>query len=87
MKTVDIERWRGRRDAVALEPEMMAYREQAAPAKGSKCRGCIFDGQWSEVCKRAAAAAVRAGFQDCDKGVIYVAVERDPRQLSVLDCA
>lgn len=83
-RNVNLENWRGRRDAVALVPESMFYRDQAAPTRGNKCNGCLFNGQWSEVCKRASAAAVRAGFSDCDRGVIYVAVERDPRQLDIV---
>lgn len=81
MQTVDLDRWRGRRDEEVMEPEGMAYRDQAA-TRG--CRGCVFDGQWSPVCIRASAAAVRAGFRDCDAGVIYVAVEVDPRQLPII---
>jgi hypothetical protein len=85
MRNVNLEKWRGKRDPVALNPESMAYRDQPAPAR--RCTGCIFDGQWSEVCKRASAAAVRAGMQDCDQGVIYVLVEKDPRQIDLVEVA
>lgn len=78
---VDIERWRGRRDAVTLDPESMAYRDQ--PARKS-CAGCCFQGQWSSVCKRATAVAIRAGLNDCDAGYVYVLVEKDPRQLEIV---
>lgn len=81
MRNVNLEKWRGRRDPVALDPEKMSYRDQVAPAK--RCKGCVFDGQWSGVCRAASAAAVRAGMRDCDSGVIYVEVERDTRQLSI----
>lgn len=66
-----IEQWRGKRDAVALEPEGMVFRFEAAPPGKDKCKGCSFHGQWSDVCKRAAARAVELGGPDCDAGVIY----------------
>lgn len=80
MRNVNIEKWRGRRDAVALEPEKMAYTEQRA--KG-KCKGCLFERQWADICNRASDTAVRAGLTNCDHGVIYVAIAVDPRQLVI----
>lgn len=53
-----------------------------APAK--TCKGCLFNGERSPVCHKATALAVRAGLEDCDSGVIYIAVETDPRQLDLL---
>lgn len=78
MHLVKLDKWRGRRDEQELDPESMQFTERAAV---SKCRGCLFDGQWSKVCMKAAKAAVRAGMHDCDDGYIYEAVPQDPRQL------
>lgn len=66
-------------DTVPVEPEKMQF--TASPAKS--CRGCLFERQFSPVCKRAAALAVKADLPDCDAGFIYVLVETDPRQLSI----
>jgi hypothetical protein len=79
MHNVNLERWRGRRDATELEPEMMQFTQRAA-VRG--CRGCVFNGQWSTVCKRAGVVAVRAGLRDCEDDVIYVASKIDVRQLT-----
>lgn len=51
---------------------------------GKTCNGCLFDESHSSVCREACAAAVRASMPDCDKGVIYVLVETDPRQLALI---
>jgi len=48
------------------------------------CHGCIFRGQRSSICYEAARVALRAGLDDCDDGVVYVAVETDPRQLPIV---
>lgn len=69
----------GPRDEVALDPTAIAFHAQRADS----CRGCIFEGQWSEVCKKAAVESVARGGADCDAGYIYVAVEVDPRQLTL----
>lgn len=66
-------------DTVQLEPEKMQF--TASTAKS--CRGCLFERQFSPICKRASAVAVKADLPDCDTGVIYIAVEEDPRQLSI----
>lgn len=81
MHLVKLDKWRGRRDEQELEPEAMQFTERAAV---SKCRGCLFDGQWSRVCMKAAATAVRANLNDCDAGYIYVAVQQDPRQMALV---
>lgn len=78
MKTIDLERWRGRRDAEELDPAVIEFRAQHSP---KSCAGCLFAGQWARVCNRAAELARLRGVPDCDSGVIYVAVERDPRQM------
>lgn len=79
MRTIDIESWRGPRDPVPLDPSTMCFRAQRADS----CRGCLFDGQWSAVCKRASAESVSRGGADCDNGFIYVATEVDPRQMTL----
>jgi len=81
MHLVKLDKWRGRRDEQELEPEVMQFTERAAV---NKCRGCVFDGQWSKVCKKAGVVAVRSGLRDCEDGVIYVAKEQDPRQLALV---
>jgi hypothetical protein len=80
MRTVDIEKWRGRRDPDVLDPRAMQFR--AEPRKG--CAGCLFDHQWSGVCRQAGEVAEKAGLPDCAQGFVYVAVEIDPRQLKIL---
>jgi hypothetical protein len=80
MRTVDIEKWRGRRDTEALDPQAIQFR--AEPRKG--CAGCLFDHQWSGVCRQAGEVAARAGIPDCAQGFIYVAAEVDPRQVDFL---
>lgn len=80
MKNVNLDKWRGRRDAFELEPETTPFREQPAPRS---CAGCCFEGQWAKTCQRAAEVAVRAGMRDCDHGVIYKLVDVDPRQQKI----
>jgi hypothetical protein len=84
MRTIDLEKWRGRRDPIPLDPTAIAFR--AKPAKGV-CKGCMFDGQWSSVCRQAAAESVSRGGADCEAGFIYVAADTDPRQLSLSGAA
>lgn len=79
MKMTDIASWLGHRDAEELEPSAMTY--AAKPCKS--CNGCMFSGQAPKVCRKATAAALRAGLPDCDDGFIYVAVPVDARQLSL----
>lgn len=75
MKTNYLDEWRGHRDSAPVAPESMTYSAQLA-TRG--CKGCVFDGQWSEVCKRAGAHAVANGQPDCDDkpGYIYIAHQR-----------
>jgi hypothetical protein len=71
--------WLGRRGE-PLEPERMQFVDKPA----SSCRGCLFNGQTPDVCKRAGEAALRAEMPDCEKGgVIYVERKTDPRQLAI----
>lgn len=51
---------------------------------GTTCNGCLFDESRHSTCIEACIAAVRAGMKDCDDGVIYVLVETDPRQLTII---
>jgi hypothetical protein len=80
MRTIDLEKWRGRRDPIPLDPTVITFR--AKPAKGA-CKGCMFDGQWSSVCRQAAAESISRGGADCEAGFIYVATDTDPRQLKL----
>lgn len=82
MRTVDLEAWRGRRDAQALDPQAMVFRAQAASGKDG-CRGCAFEGQWTTVCKAAAARAVQNGLPDCDDGFVYTL--GDARQMDLIE--
>lgn len=81
MHLVKLDKWRGHRDEQELEPEAMQFTERAATRN---CAGCVFDGQWAKVCKKAGAVALRAGLRDCEDGVIYVAVQQDPRQMALV---
>lgn len=70
--------WLGRRGP-ALKPEDISF--VARPSK--TCRGCLFNGQPSETCRKANALARLADIADCDFGVVYVLREVDPRQLNI----
>jgi hypothetical protein len=83
MRNVNLERWRGKRDPVALDPAAMVYEAQPAGRGKDKCKGCIFNEQWGAVCKAAAARAIEHGLPDCDNGFIYVAGAR--RQPDLFD--
>lgn len=65
-------------DVQAIDPASMNY--DAVPAK--TCRGCLFQRQFSPVCRRAAALAVAVGKPDCDLGFIYIDPARG-RQLTI----
>lgn len=65
-------------DVQAIDPASMNY--DAVPAK--TCRGCLFQRQFSPVCRRAAALAVAVGKPDCDSGFVYVSRD-DPRQFTI----
>lgn len=71
----------GKRDPVPLDPTAMQFTVQPA----TSCRGCVFAGQWWKVCQLAGEVAQRAGLPECESGsVIYLLVETDPRQLSII---
>lgn len=78
MEMVAVYDWLGRYGDL-LKPEEIQF--EAKAAKG--CNGCLFDKQRSEVCRKANAVARLAGIADCDFGVVYVARETDPRQLTI----
>lgn len=82
MKTVNLERWRGRRDAVEADPAAIEF--SARPARGKQsCSGCHFENQWAATCDKAVEEAVKRGLPHCDSGCVYRLVERDPRQLEI----
>lgn len=70
----------GPRDAVALDPKQIDFTSR--PNNGD-CRGCLFAGQWSVVCREARQMAKRAGMKDCYDGVVYVMAKRDERQFQI----
>lgn len=78
---VNLHKWRGPRDTVALDPATVEFRAQAQ--RGNSCRNCIFDRQWAGVCDKVAIEAAKRGLPKCDEGHVYTAVERDPRQLAI----
>lgn len=81
MRTINLESWRGKRDEVAIDPAQVEFRAVSRP--GTSCRGCMFERQWSEVCTGVMAHAIQRGMRSCNDGVIYFAVERDPRQIAL----
>lgn len=48
--------------------------------RDEECVGCIFEKERSTVCHVACAEAEKRGMENCENGVIYVAVAVDPRQ-------
>lgn len=62
-----------------LDPAELSFTAKQATG----CRGCIFDNQRSEVCRKANAIAHLAGIADCDFGFVYIKRETDPRQLKI----
>lgn len=81
MQTIDLEKWRGERDPVVLDPRAIEFKVRAAPPMS--CKGCLFDRQASSVCNVAGHEARQRGLEACDAGVVYVLVEKDPRQLPI----
>jgi hypothetical protein len=63
-----------------MSPELMQFTIKPA----ASCRGCLFDGQHSNVCSRACDAASHAGLPWCEEGFIYVSKDEDPRQMDLL---
>lgn len=80
-RNVNLEKWRGRRDAVELDPASLEFEAQ----RGAKCGRCSFNGQWARVCTIAGNEAVRRGLPRCDDGFVYRLVEVDPRQLDIVE--
>lgn len=83
-------KWEGD-TASPIDPSTLRIKAVQAPVFG-ECDGCLFQGQRSSVCFRAAAIAVAAGDPDCDKvltapkrTVIYILDKSDPRQLPLLE--
>lgn len=50
---------------------------------GATCRGCLFHGNRSAVCRAAGEEAARRAITDCENGVVYVAPVADNRQLKI----
>jgi hypothetical protein len=82
------EKWEGD-TAAPINPDNIRIKAIEAPVF-SECDGCLFIGQRSDVCVRAAANAVDAGDPDCDqvlpgrRAVIYVIDKSDPRQIPLI---
>lgn len=89
MKTVSLDKWLGRRGP-AIDPDQVRFVVAEAPVFAD-CKGCMFIGQPSAICRRACEIAVASGAPDCDdalpngKSLIYVADERDPRQMDLIE--
>jgi hypothetical protein len=81
MNIIDLEKWRGPRDAAILDPRAIEFKARSAPPMS--CKGCVFDHQSSAVCTVAGREAKLRGLEACDAGVVYVLVEKDPRQLGI----
>jgi hypothetical protein len=79
MNIIDLEKWRGPRDAAILDPRTIEFKTR--PCKS--CAGCLFDRQSSAVCTVAGREAKMRGLEACESGVVYVLVEKDPRQLPI----
>jgi hypothetical protein len=91
---ISVVHWLGGRDADQLAPAAMRYRAKLASASKGACAGCLFRGQAAAICGEAGQLAQRAGLPDCEatdpetgRTFIYVALEVDPRQLEVVNCA
>lgn len=76
--------------ASPIDPDTLRIKAVQAPVFG-ECDGCLFQGQRSSVCFRAADIAVAAGDPDCDqvlpgrRSVIYVLDKSDPRQMPLIE--
>lgn len=83
MRNVNLEKWRGKRDPVRLAPTALEFKAR----QGRQCGACAFNAQWSEVCTIANAEALKRGLKRCEDGVVYVLIERDPRQIDCVEAA
>lgn len=83
MRNVNLAKWRGPRDDVALDPASIEF----IARKGAKCSACAFYAQWSRVCNAANEEALKRGLKRCSDGVIYVIIEKDPRQIDLVEVA
>jgi len=81
-------KWEGD-TASPINPDTLRIKAVQAPVFG-ECDGCLFQGQRSSVCFRAADIAIAAGDPDCDqvlpgrRSVIYVLDKSDPRQMPLI---
>lgn len=81
MGDIALLKWRGPRDAEAIDPAKVEFRAKAQ--RGGSCRNCIFDRQWANICDQVTAEAAKRGLPHCDTGYVYLKVEKDPRQLVI----
>lgn len=80
-RNVNLEKWRGKRDPVELDPTSIEFMAR----QGTKCGACAFNSQWSRVCGIANEEALRRGLKRCDDGVVYVIIEKDARQVDIVE--
>jgi hypothetical protein len=80
MKTINLEKWRGKRDEVAIDPSTVEF----AAVKRASCAGCAFEFQWSTTCEKAHHEAAKRSLPPCSDGYVYRTVERDPRQSDLI---
>lgn len=64
-----------------MNPRQIEFKSRAA--KG--CAGCLFEGQRSAICNMVGEQAALRGLPACDDGVIYIEVEKDPRQCDLIE--
>ena len=79
-------RWRVK--VVTVDPDAVRFTVAEAEVFAD-CQGCIFQGQPSEVCRRAVEIAKDGNLIDCDdplpngRSGIYVIDRSDPRQIQM----
>lgn len=78
-RNVNLEKWRGKRETVELDPSSLEFMAR----QGGKCGRCAFNFQWSRVCRIANEEALRRGLKRCEDGVVYVLIEKNARQLDI----
>lgn len=71
-------------DLVGLDDPVDPAEMQFMAKPGKSCHGCAFLGQRTKVCREASRLAVLAGFKDCDEGIIYIALDVDLKQASIV---
>jgi hypothetical protein len=79
VRSVNLEKWRGKRDAEAIDPAQVEF----AALKRASCTGCAFEFQWSTTCEKAHQEAVKRSLPPCSDGFIFVQSIKDKRQKSL----